>query len=256
MMNPNESDARTGRRAVTAGIADAVRRLLPGVLLILAASALLLITDRMNRTSVGSDLPVIAIFQFSSRPVLDDCVAGALEGLAEQGLAPGRDLRIRTFNSENDLTTANAMARTIIEGGNRLVITFSTPLLQVMANVNKQGKIRHIFGAVTDPFAAGVGITCGGHPPHLAGIGTFQPVRETFRLAKKLLPGLRSVGVVWNPGDAASEACLLQARDEAARLGITLQEAQVENSAGVAEAAASLTGQGIQALWIGGDNTV
>jgi len=30
-MNPDESDARTGRRAVTAMIADAVRRLLPGV---------------------------------------------------------------------------------------------------------------------------------------------------------------------------------------------------------------------------------
>jgi ABC-type uncharacterized transport system substrate-binding protein len=255
-MNPQDSDASTGRHTAFRRLLDACRRLLPGILLIIAASALLLFTDRMHRTATGDDLPQIAVFQFASRPVLDECVAGALKGLEEEGLAPGRDVRVRMFNSENDLTTANAMARAIIEGGNRLVITFSTPLLQVMANVNKAGKIRHVFGAVTDPFAAGVGITRGGHPPHLAGIGTFQPVRETFRLAKKLLPGLRSVGVVWNPGDAASEACLLLARDECARLGITLLEAQVENSAGVAEAAASLTGRGIQALWIGGDNTV
>jgi ABC-type uncharacterized transport system substrate-binding protein len=256
MMNAKDSDTSTSQPTVTKGVIYAFRCLLPGILLILAASALLLITDRMHRTTAGDKRPRIAIFQLASRPVLDDCVAGALQGLAEQGLEPGRDLEVRTFNSENDLTTANAMARTIEEGGNRLVITFSTPLLQVMANVNKEGKIRHIFGAVTDPFAAGVGITRSGHPPHLAGIGTFQPVRETFRLAKRLLPGLRSVGVVWNPADAASEACLLLARDECARLGIKLLEAQVENSAGVAEAAASLTGQGIQALWIGGDNTV
>jgi ABC-type uncharacterized transport system substrate-binding protein len=256
MMKAKDSDTSTDRNSAISGVIEGARRLMPGIMLILAASALLLLTDRMHRTTAKDTLPRIAIFQFASRPVLDDCAAGALQGLAEQGLEPGRDLEVRTFNSENDLTTANAMARAIAEGGYRLVVTFSTPLLQVMANVNKEGKIRHIFGAVTDPFAAGVGITRSGHPPHLAGIGTFQPVRETFRLAKKLLPGLRSVGVVWNPGDAASEACLLLARDECARLGITLLEAQVDNSAGVAEAAASLTGHGIQALWIGGDNTV
>jgi ABC-type uncharacterized transport system substrate-binding protein len=235
---------------------DALKKLAPGILLILAASALLLVTDRMHRTVDTDKLPHIAIFQFSSRPVLDDAVAGALQGLREQGFEPGKNLLVQTYNAENDLPTANAMARTIVEGGNRLVITFSSPLLQVMASVNKQGLIKHIFGAVTDPFAAGVGITRSGHPPYLAGIGTFQPVRETFQLAKKLLPGLKRVGTVWNPGDAAAEACLILARDEAAKLGITLLEAQVDSTAGVGEAAKALTAQGIQALWVGGDNTV
>jgi ABC-type uncharacterized transport system substrate-binding protein len=235
---------------------SAAKKLIPGILLILAASALLLMTDLVHRTVTTDQLPSIAVFQFASRPVLDDSVAGALQGLREQGFEPGKTLLISTYNAENDLPTANAMARAIVEGGNRLVITFSTPLLQVMATVNKQGSIKHIFGAVTDPFAAGVGITRSTHPAHLTGIGTFQPVRETFQLAKKILPGLKRVGTVWNPGDAAAEACLLLARDEAARLGITLLEVQVDNSAGVGEAAKALTAQGIQALWVGGDNTV
>ena len=172
------------------------------------------------------------------------------------GLEPDRDLKIQFYNAENDLPTANSMARKIITEGNRVAITFSTPCLQVMANVNKEGKIIHIFGCVTDPFAAGVGITHSGRPPHLAGIGTFQPVRETFQLAKKLNPDLKTVGVVFNPGDAAAEACLILARDECKKLGITLLEAQVESSSAVAEAAASLTSRGVQALWLGGDNTV
>ncbi|MDA8126491.1 MAG: ABC transporter substrate-binding protein [Deltaproteobacteria bacterium] len=234
----------------------AIKRLLPGIGLILLAALVLLVADRMQQGSATRSLPRIAIFQFASRPVLDDCVTGALEGLRGRGLAPDRDLKIQFFNAENDLSTANGMARAIIEGGNQLVVTFSTPCLQVMANVNKEGKIRHIFGAVTDPFAAGVGIAKSGHPAHLAGLGTFQPVRETFQLAKKLNPSLRSVGVAWNPGDAAAEACLQLARDECQKLGITLLEAQVEASSGVAEAAASLTARGVQALWLGGDNTV
>lgn len=244
------------KQQLLSSLLDAIKKLSPGMLLILAASTLLLMTDLVHRTVATDTLPKIAIFQFASRPVLDDAAAGALQGLREHGFEPGKNLLVQTYNAENDLPTANAMARAIVEGGNRLVITFSTPLLQVMANVNKQGSITHIFGAVTDPFAAGVGITRSGHPAHLAGIGTFQPVRETFQLAKKLLPGLKRVGTVWNPGDAAAEACLLLARDEAVKLGITLLEAQVENSAGVGEAAKSLTAQGIQALWVGGDNTV
>ena len=244
------------KQQLLSSLLDAIKKLSPGMLLILAASTLLLMTDLVHRTVATDTLPKIAIFQFASRPVLDDAAAGALQGLREHGFEPGKNLLVQTYNAENDLPTANAMARAIVEGGNRLVITFSTPLLQVLANVNKQGSITHIFGAVTDPFAAGVGITRSGHPAHLAGIGTFQPVRETFQLAKKLLPGLKRVGTVWNPGDAAAEACLLLARDEAVKLGITLLEAQVENSAGVGEAAKSLTAQGIQALWVGGDNTV
>jgi ABC-type uncharacterized transport system substrate-binding protein len=235
---------------------NTIKRLLPGVGLIVLAALVLLVADRGQRSSPGDSVPRIAIFQFASRPVLDDCVAGAIEGLRAKGLEADRDIRIQLYNAENDLPTANGMARAIIEAGNKMVITFSTPCLQVMANVNKEGKIIHLFGAVTDPFAAGVGITRSGHPAHIAGLGTFQPVRETFQLAKKLNPALRTVGVVWNPGDAAAEACLLLARDECAKLGITLREAQVDASSGVAEAASSLTARGVQALWVGGDNTV
>ena len=240
----------------TGNILNSLKRLLPGLFLILAACALLLLTDLPHRVRKTADSPAIAIFQMASRPVMEDSVAGAIQGLKEQGFEPGKNLQVRFYNPENDLPTANAMARSVIEGGNSLVITFSSPILQVMANANRDGKIRHIFGAVTDPFAAGVGITRTGHPPHLTGVGTFQPVRETFRLARKLLPTLSSVGTVWHPGDAAAEACILEARDEAAKLGIKLHEAQVENTSGVAEAASSLTARGVQALWVGGDNTV
>ena len=233
-----------------------LKRLLPGIGLIVLASLVLLVADLFQDTSPRRNLPRIAIFQFASRTILDDSVAGALAALKARGLEPDRDVKIRFYNAENDLATANSMARAIIADGNRLVVTFSTPCLQVMANVNKEGKIIHIFGTVTDPFAAGVGITRSGHPAHLAGLGTFQPVREIFQLAKKLNPALKTVGVVWNPGDAAAEACLLLARDECKKLGITLTEAQVEASSGVAEAAASLTARGVQALWLGGDNTV
>lgn len=235
---------------------NSVRRLIPGIALIIVASAVLLLVDGISLSAPARSVPEISILQFASRPVMDDCVRGAVDGLKESGFEPGRTIGIRFLNAENDIPTANSMARLVVDSDDRLVITFSTPFLQILANVNKAGKKVHLFGAVTDPFAAGVGIEKGSHPPHLAGIGTFQPVRETLQLAKKLNPELKVLGTVWNPGDAAAEACVKLARDECSRLGITLVETQVEASSGVAEASSALVSRGIQAFWVGGDNTV
>jgi ABC-type uncharacterized transport system substrate-binding protein len=83
-----------------------------------------------------------------------------------------------------------------------------------------------------------------------------QPVAEAFRLAKKLLPNLQTVGEAWNPAEANSEAQTLKAREITTQLGITLLEANVDNSAGVFEAVSSLVSRGAQALWVGGDVAV
>jgi len=48
----------------------------------------------------------------------------------------------------------------------------------------------------------------------------------------------------------------MQAREICQELRINLREVTVDSSVAVAEAAAALTAQGVQALWVGGDNTV
>ncbi len=235
-----------------------LQRLAPGIGLILIASLVLVLADINSRES-SRTIPSIAIYQFSSRSILDDSVYGCLQAFSEAGLVQGKHFRLTRYNPEGDLPTANAIARAIIDDGNRLVITFSTPALQTMAAANTSGKVIHLFGTVTDPYGAGVGITGPGpdqHPAWLTGIGTFQPVRDVFRLARQANPALSVVGVVWDPKEACSEACVRIARTECRKYGITLLEAHVDNSAGVLEAARSLTARGAEALWVGGDNTV
>jgi len=117
----------------------------------------------------------------------------------------------------------------------------------------------HVFGAVADPPSAGVGISRNdplSHPKHLVGIGTFLPVRPTFDLARRMNPALKSIGVVWNPGESNSEAFTKKARAVCADMGLQLLEATVDNSSGVYEAANSLVARGADVLWVGGDVTV
>ncbi|MCX7019954.1 MAG: ABC transporter substrate-binding protein [bacterium] len=237
----------------------ALRHLWLGILLIAAASLILLASDLKQRHSRETELPRLAVFIFATQPGLTDSRQGAIDALTENGFIDGKSIRIQHFNSENDLPTAHSIARRIIDAGFKAVITFSTPCLQAMAQANQDGKVIHVFGTVTDPSQSGVGVSRddpSSHPRHLTGYGTFQPVREAFRLARVMNPELKTVGVVWNPGETCSQACLMEARDECSSLGITLVEAQVDSSMGVREAAQSLTSRGVQALWLGGDNTV
>jgi ABC-type uncharacterized transport system substrate-binding protein len=157
------------------------------------------------------------------------------------------------------MPTANTIARNIVSEKFNMVITISTPALQVMANANKDGTVLHVFCAVTDPFASGVGITgtrADQHPAHLVGIGTFQPVEGIFRIAKIMKPDLKKVGVVWGASETCSEACVKKARIICKELGIELVEMSVETTSQVYEAALAVCSKGVEALWIGGDNIV
>lgn len=237
----------------------ALKRLSLGLLLAALASATLLVSDWSQRRPKARPVPKIAVFQMARRPVLDDAARGVLEALASAGYREGETLEVRRYDAAGDPATANAIAREIVGGGYDLAVTVSTPALQTLAHANRDGRLLHVFCAVTDPFAAKVGIEPGnplGHPRHLVGIGTFQPVRELFRLARRMRPELKTVGTVWCPAEAPAEACVKVAREESAALGIELLEARADATADVAEAARSLVSRGAEALWLGGDNVV
>ena len=236
-----------------------IRRLLLGASLISLACGALLLSDLGQRRARGVRGPRVAIFQCASAAVLDDGVRGIKDALTQAGFVDGRNITLRTFNAENDMPTANAIAKQITDGSFDLVFTVSTVCLQVVANANKAGKTIHVFGLVTDPYGAGVGINRDDpldHPSHLVGLGSFQPVAESLHLAKALYPGLTTVGAPWNTAEHSSEACIIKARETAPQLGIKLLEANVDNSAGVFEASSSLVARGAQALWVGCDVTI
>ncbi len=237
----------------------AIRRLSLGVVLILLVSGILLVSD-WNRGNMGKHkMPRVALFKFQSQPLIDEGIGGIIEGLKAQGFIQGQTIWIKEFNAQNDFATANSIGRVIAEGGYDLAITVTTPCLQALASANRTGKVTHVFGLVTDPFTAGVGLNRDRpleHPRHLVGIGTFDPVRNALLDAKRSYPALRRVGTVWNPAEACSQACMQVARSTCKEIGVELLEAQAENSTAVGEAASSLLARGVEAIFIGGDNTV
>lgn len=234
-------------------------RLSLGILLIAIASALLLLADLGRRTGGIDRVSRIAIVQHANTPVLDEGIGGILTGLAERGYRDGATIVIQRFNAQGDMPTGVAIARQVTAGDFDLVITSSTPSMQAVANNNRDGRVRHVFAIVADPFIAGIGLDRDrplDHPAHLVGHGIMPPVEESFRLAREGFPALQRVGVAWNPSEINSLAFTEKAREVAGRMGLTLLEANVDTTSAVSEAILSLVSRGAQAIWIGGDNTV
>jgi len=237
-----------------------INKIIRGIVAIFLAAAVLLLLDLDNRKSVTKkEFKQIAIFKIASRKVLEEAETGIIEALSKRGFIDGKTCNIRRFSAEGDMPTANTIAQNIVSSKFDMVITISTPALQVMANANKKGEVMHVFCAVTDPHVSGVGITGSApnqHPKHLVGIGTFQPVEKAFETARQMKPDLKKVGTVWCVSETCSEACIKLARKKCAELGIELVEASVENPTQILETAMSLTARGVEALWLGGDNVV
>src|SRR5882672_2597775 len=104
---------REVRRAMWATL----KHLSLGMVLIVAASAVLLLSDVDRRQSGSRRVPRIAILQHASQPALDEGVTGMLDGLAANGLVEGTTVSIRRYNAENDLATANTIAKAFTAAG-------------------------------------------------------------------------------------------------------------------------------------------
>ena len=236
-----------------------IRSLSLGFLVIFLAALSLLISDWNRRTGSSRHIPRVAILQHASTPVLDDAVRGMIDGLAKGGFVEGKTISYQRFNSEGDISVSNSIAKEIVAGNFDMALTSSTISMQTLANANRGHKMVQVFGAVADPAAAGVGIDMSkplDHAPNLVGIGSFIPVDRAFHIAREMFPALKVVGVPWNPSEPNSRAFVVKAREVCKQLGITLLEANVDNSSAVGEAVSSLASRGAQAIWVGGDVTV
>lgn len=200
----------------------------------------------------------VAIVQQISIPALDDGLAGALAGLRDRGYSDGERMILSKYNAQGDISTGNAIAKEVTSSNFDLVLTLSTVSLQTVANANRYATPprHHVFALVSDPYAVGVGVSRENHlvhPPYMTGLGSMAPVQDAFEVAHRMLPSLKRVGLVWDPSEANSVVTTALARQVCAGMGITLVEANAENSTAIGDSTASLLSRGVQAIWISPD---
>lgn len=193
---------------------------------------------------------VIGITQIVDHPALNAARDGVIEALRRAGYVAGQNVQFILTNAQGDFSVAMAIAQEFRARGVDLVVSITTPSSQAAVQVFKDTAVPVIFSAVTDP--VGAGIT--GYP-NVTGASDMIDVRADVELLLKLVPGLRRLGQVYNPGEANSAVLTEMTKRACAELGLELVIAAAASTAEVPLAAQSLIGR-VDAIYCTTDNTV
>jgi putative ABC transport system substrate-binding protein len=244
----------------------ALSRLAMGIGLITLFSAILLLSDLAHRNGASANSQTIlvqggatgrmvkaVIVYFAPDIGTDQCIQGLIDGLNGSGFVEGKNLEVRRADAQGEMINIPAILQNYDNSDVDIIMTITTPCLAGACS-----KVKHkpvVFTCVTDPIAAGAGKSRTDHMPFLTGVGSFPPVGRTLDMIQKLVPGLRAVGVMYNPAEANSAKELNVARDIFRARGVRLEEVAIAGSNEVLQAVQILAGRDIQAVWVPGDNT-
>jgi putative ABC transport system substrate-binding protein len=112
-----------------------------------------------------------------------------------------------------------------------------------------------VFSAVTDPVGAGIVKSMDQATPGISGVSDAWPYREQLELARKLVPHAKRMGVLFNPGESASQYGMQKIRKFAPELGFELVEMVATKSTEVLQAARQSIDK-VDLVYLSSDNTV
>ena len=214
------------------------------------SSIVLAACGRGGRNATKVKGPTIGMLQMVDAPPPNAVRKGFEDALAKAGYNPGKTVNYIQKDAAGELPNTTLVMKQFVADQVDMVFAIGTPPLQAaMKTVPETTPV--VFAYCSNPWGAGAGTPPGGvgqHKPNVVGtIGT-NPMGKELDLAKAIIPELKTVGVIFNPGEPNSEYEAQVLRDEAKQRGITLVEQSVANSGEVLQAAQVLAGKAIQAF--------
>ncbi|MFN3648950.1 MAG: ABC transporter substrate-binding protein [Armatimonadota bacterium] len=203
----------------------------------------------------AGDLPKVGVVAYGPDPTTDITVEGLKEGLRAAGFEPGKAVQVEYQDAQGDQSLIPQIVQKYVSEGVRVIVPMTTPCLVATANALKNSDQPVVFTEVFNPYAAGVARSSTDHPANLTGVASPPPAKELLDLILELQPQAKTIGTIYNAGEANSVSAVERLREAAAAGGLKLVERTVAGSIEVQQAAQSLVEE-VAAVCIPGDNTV
>jgi putative ABC transport system substrate-binding protein len=201
----------------------------------------------------AAEMKTVAVTAIVEHPALDAARDGIREALAEAGWTEGENLAFSYESAQGNPATAAQIARKLVGDQPDVIVPISTPSAQTVVAATKD--IPVVFTAVTDPVAAKLVASLEKPGGNVTGMSDLSPIGKHLDLVKEIMPTVKTLGVIYNPGEANSITLLELLRKESPARGIALKEAAAPKSSDVLSAAQSLVGA-VDAIYVPTDNTV
>jgi putative ABC transport system substrate-binding protein len=209
--------------------------------------------ESTTTTEAAMESITIGVTQIVSHPALDAVVEGFKEQLAEEGWVEGENVTYDLQNAQGDMANASAIAQKFASENLDLVLSIATPTSQAAVNEVKDTPV--LFAAVTDPVAAELVADPNAPSANVTGVSDLLPIQPHVDLIQSIVPDVKTIGLLYNSGEANSVALIESEKEAAAAMGIETVEATAASSGEVLAAAQSLVGR-VDAISVLTDNTI
>jgi putative tryptophan/tyrosine transport system substrate-binding protein len=194
----------------------------------------------------------IAIGTFMAEPSLDAVQQGLRAELTDEGFVSDKNVDYVVQNANAQQQLVATIANSLANRDPNVIVAITTPIAEAVAKV---AKAPVVFAAVTDPVGAGLVASLDKGESNITGTSDAWPYRDQLQLIHEITPNVTRLGVLFNPGETASQYGIRRIREYATELGFTLVEAPVSSTNDVYAAARGLVGR-VDALYLSSDNTV
>ena len=203
--------------------------------------------------AAGPITATIGIVNIAPVAALELVNQGFTDGMAECAAV---DATLEYRNAEGDGAQLGPIVAGFLDSNVDLILAISTPVLQatVAANEADGRETPVLFGAVTDPYAAGVAVGPDDKPSWLTGWQADAPVAGMFDIASQINPEGTVIGVAFDPSQVNSEVALAKMEAEAEARGWTVETATIGDSSEVGTAANSLAARNIDFFFVPTDS--
>ncbi|MGO8333270.1 ABC transporter substrate-binding protein [Rhizobium ruizarguesonis] len=200
-----------------------------------------------------ADDVTVAVTAIVEHPALDAARKGVLDALTAAGYKEGENLKFVFESAQGNPATAAQIARQFAGDEPNVIVPISTPYAQAVVSSTRD--IPVVFTAVSDPLGAQLVKNMDKPGGNVTGLSDMSPVAEHIALIKEILPDVKTIGYLYNSGEANSVSLLAVLKAEAEKAGLKVVESAATKSAEVQGAARALVGRA-DAIYIPTDNTI
>jgi putative tryptophan/tyrosine transport system substrate-binding protein len=223
------------------------------VLLLVVSFVFFGLLQSCSATKEAENSPqLVAVATLMSHPALDAVQENMRKELERQGFQDGKNIRYVIKNANGQMSLTANIASELAAQHPAVVVAVTTPMAQAVV---KNATSPVVFAAVTDPVGAGVIKQIDLAEPNVTGTSDAWPYEDQLKLIRKISPNAKRLGVLYNPGEAASQYGIREIKKYAPGLGFELVEGAVNSTNEVYPVAQNLVRK-VDALFLSSDNTV
>ena len=176
----------------------------------------------------------IGIQQFAEHGSLDNCREGFLEGLEEEGIKEGDNLKVEVKNAMADTATNAQIADSFVSDNMDLICAIATPSAQSAYNAAMDKDIPVVYTAVTDPVAAELADKDGNPVGNVTGTSDTLPVEEQLKMIREMMPDAKTIGILYTTSEANSVSAIATYESLVDKYGFTLETKGISQTSVIA----------------------